>query len=189
MSDTDFLDDDMLPAPRNAASCAGHLDVDTVRADWARVYPRADFMAALTELDQMRLYRLRLAGKAFAHQVTNDSVRILLEKMADFGGTVVALVANAGIVQAYQGRIKQIRSSDTWLNIVSANYRLQLREDQIDSVWVAKKPTAEGMVTSLELFNQQGVSIARFFSSPEPGRPEPREWRDSILRLLPIFGA
>jgi putative hemin transport protein len=175
--------------PLTANDGVNRIDVNRLRADWARVNRTEDFLASQIEFDHLRLHKLRLAGKAFAHQVANDSVRVLLQKMADLGGTVMALVGNAGIVQSYQGRVKQILRSDAWLNIVSHDYRLRLREDHIDSVWVAKKPTTDGIVTSLELFNRQGISIARFFSCTEPGRPEPKEWRDSIMRLLPVFGA
>lgn len=177
------------PMPMSANEGVDHIDIDALRADWALVNDTEDFFARQTEFDSLRLHKLRLAGKAFAHQVANDSVRILLQKMADLGSTVMALVGNAGIVQAYQGHIKQLRSSDARLNILSQDHRLRLREDHIDTVWVAKKPTTNGIVTSLELFNRHGISIARFFSKPEPGRPEPREWRDSIMRLLPVFGA
>ncbi|HEY4073985.1 MAG TPA: ChuX/HutX family heme-like substrate-binding protein [Herbaspirillum sp.] len=175
--------------PMTANEGVARIDIDALRADWAHLNNTEDFFARLTEFDHLRLHKLRLAGKAFAHQVANDSARILLQKMAELGSTVMTLVGNAGIVQAYQGRIKQIRSSDVWLTITSPDHRLRLREDHIDTVWVAKKPTTDGIVTSLELFNRQGLSIARFFSKPEPGRPEPREWRDSIMRLLPVFGA
>jgi putative hemin transport protein len=175
--------------PMTANEGVARIDIDALRADWAHINDTGDFFARQTEFDHLRLHKLRLAGKAFAHQVANDSVRILLQKMAELGNTVMTLVGNAGIVQAYQGRIKQIRSSDVWLTVLSSDHRLRLREDHIDTVWVAKKPTTDGIVTSLELFNRQGLSIARFFSKPEPGQPEPREWRDSIMRLLPVFGA
>ena len=175
--------------PLTANQGVDSIDINALRADWAHLSDTGEFLARQTEFDHLRLHKLRLAGKAFAHQVAGDSVRVVLQKMADLGGTVMALVGNAGIVQAYQGKVKQILSSDAWLNIVSPDYRLRLREDHIDSVWVAKKPTVDGIVTSLELFNRQGISIARFFSCTEPGRPEPREWRDSILRLSPLFGA
>ncbi|HEY4316106.1 MAG TPA: ChuX/HutX family heme-like substrate-binding protein [Herbaspirillum sp.] len=175
--------------PLTANQGVEHIDINALRADWARINDTSEFRARQTEFDHLRLHKLRLAGKAFAHQVANDSVRVLLQKMAELGGTVMALVGNAGIVQAYQGKVKQILRSDAWLSILSSDYRLRLREDHIDSVWVAKKPTVDGIVTSLELFNRQGISIARFFSCTEPGRPEPREWRESILRLSPLFGA
>jgi putative hemin transport protein len=172
-----------------AAEDVATLDIDALRADWASIDDTEAFFARQIEFDRMRLHKLRFAGKAFAHQVANDSVRIFLQKLADLGSTVTTQVGNVGIVQAYQGRIKQICSIDSWLNILNPDYRLRLREDHIDTVWVAKKPTTDGIITSLELFNHEGVSIARFFSKPEPGKPEPREWRDSIMRLLPVFGA
>jgi putative hemin transport protein len=176
-------------APVMPAEGVARLDINALRADWARLDHAGDFFMRQVEFDRLRLHKLRLAGKAFAHQVAKDSVRILLQKMADLGSSVMAQVGNAGLVQAYQGRIRQIRSIDAWLNIMNQDYRLRLREGHIDTVWVAKKPTADGIITSLELFNRQGLGIARFFSEPEPGRPEPREWRDSIMRLLPVFGA
>lgn len=165
-----------------------HIDVDALRADWAYPEDKQAFFERQSEFDRQRLLKLRMAGKAFAHQVSNDSVRVLLQKMADVGTAVMTQVGNVGIVQAYQGRIKQIRSIDSWLNILNPGYRLRLREDRIDSVWVTKKPTTEGFVTSLELFDRQGRNIARFFSKPEAGKPEPREWRESIMRLMPVFG-
>ena len=175
--------------PVTAGEGIARIDINALRADWASVDKTEDFFARQIEFDRLRLHKLRLAGKAFAHQVANDSVRIFLQKMADLGNAVMTQVGNAGIVQAYQGRIKQIRTIDTWLNILNPDYLLRLREDHIDTVWVAKKPTTDGIITSLELFNRQGIGIARFFSKPEPGKPEPREWRDSIMRLLPVFGA
>ena len=112
----------------------------------------------------------------------------MLQRMTDFGTAIMAQVGNAGIVQAYYGKIKNIRTKDTRLKIMNNGFRLLLREEDIDSIWVAKKPTTDGIVTSLELFNRQGVQIASFLSKKSRGEPEPREWRDSIMRLMPIFG-
>jgi putative hemin transport protein len=165
------------------------VDVDALRTDWACADQTAVGFMGQTEFDSGRLHKLRLVGKAFAHQVGKDSVRIVLQKMADLGCSVVTLTGNAGVMQAYQGQPEQIRSGDAWLDILNRDYRLRLREDHIDTVWVAKKPTADGIMTSLELFNRRGVGFARFFSEPEPGKPEPHEWREAILRLLPVFGA
>jgi len=91
-------------------------------------------------------------------------------------------------VQAYYGKIKKIGSKNSRLKIANTGFRMLLREDHIDSIWVAKKPTTDGIITSLELFNRQGMQIASFLSKKDNGQPEPREWRESIMRLLPIFG-
>ncbi|WP_083439093.1 ChuX/HutX family heme-like substrate-binding protein [Herbaspirillum autotrophicum] len=164
------------------------IDINALRADWAHAHSPDDFLQQQEQFDQQRLRKLRLAGKAFAYQVANDSARIILQRMAEFGTSVMSQVGNAGIVQAYYGKIKNIRSRDSLMGIMNSGFRMQLREDHIDSVWVAKKPTTDGIVTSLELFNRQGTRIASFLSKKGSGQPEPREWRDAVMRLLPIFG-
>jgi putative hemin transport protein len=164
------------------------IDVDALRAEWAHTHNHDDFIQRQEAFDQQRLRKLRLAGKAFAYQVANDSARVILQRMTEFGTAIMAQVGNAGIVQAYYGKIKNIRIKDSRLKIMNAGFRMQLREDHIDSVWVAKKPTTDGIITSLELFNRQGTHIASFLSKKSNGQPEPREWREAIMRLMPIFG-
>jgi len=164
------------------------IDVDALRADWAHTHNHDDFIQRQEAFDQQRLRKLRLAGKAFAYQVANDSARVILQRMTEFGTSIMAQVGNAGIVQAYYGKIKNIRVKDSRLKITNSGFRMQLREDHIDSVWVAKKPTTDGIITSLELFNRQGTHIASFLSKKSNGQPEPREWREAIMRLMPIFG-
>ncbi len=39
-----------------------------------------------------------------------------------------------------------------WLNIFNTTFTLHLREDSADEVWVTRKPTSDGYVTSVELF-------------------------------------
>lgn len=164
------------------------IDINALRADWAHAHSPDDFLQQQEQFDQQRLRKLRLAGKAFAYQVANDSARVILQRMVEFGTAVMSQVGNAGIVQAYYGKIKNIRSGNSLMGIMNSSFRMQLREDHIDSIWVAKKPTTDGIVTSLELFNRQGTRIASFLSKKGNGQPEPKEWREAVMRLLPIFG-
>ncbi|HEY8378551.1 MAG TPA: ChuX/HutX family heme-like substrate-binding protein, partial [Nannocystis sp.] len=50
--------------------------------------------------------------------------------------------------------------------------------------WVVRKPTTDGVVTSLDLFDEAGDPIAAFYGAPRPGRPEIDAWRE-LLELLP----
>jgi len=171
------------------ASQIPQIDVDVLRAEWAHAHNHSDFLQRQEIFDQQRLRKLRLAGKAFAYQVANDSARIILQRMTEIGTAILAQVGNAGVVQAYYGKIKKVGTRNSRLKIMNTGFRILLREDHIDSVWVAKKPTTDGIITSLELFNRQGTRIASFLSKKANGQPEPREWRDSIMHLMPIFGA
>jgi len=178
----------LLSMPETHAPDVPQIDIDALRAEWAHTHNHNDFLQRQEIFDQQRLRKLRLAGKAFAYQVANDSARIILQRMTEFGTAILAQVGNAGVVQAYYGKIKKIGSKNSRLKIMNASFRMLLREDHIDSIWVAKKPTTDGIITSLELFNRQGMHIASFLSKKDNGQPEPREWRDSIMHLAPIFG-
>ena len=54
---------------------------------------------------------------------------------------------------------------------------MHLREDHVASAWVVKKPTEDGVVTSLELFDADGKQITLIFGKRKPGIPEREEWR------------
>jgi putative hemin transport protein len=47
-----------------------------------------------------------------------------------------------------------------------------------------RKPTADGLVSALELFDAQGETIAMFFGERKPGRPELRAWRALVDSLV-----
>lgn len=52
-----------------------------------------------------------------------------------------------------------------------------LREDAIADVWLVKKPTDYGIVTSLEAFDTDGNLIVQFFGKRKPHIPEREDWR------------
>jgi putative hemin transport protein len=46
-----------------------------------------------------------------------------------------------------------------------------------------EKPTEDGVVTSLELFDKEGEQIVTFFGARKPGKPELEGWREIISEL------
>ena len=46
-----------------------------------------------------------------------------------------------------------------------------------------EKPTADGVVTSVEAFDRAGELMAMFFGARKPGKPELQGWRDLVARL------
>jgi putative hemin transport protein len=54
----------------------------------------------------------------------------------------------------------------------------------IDSAWVVWKPTEDGSVTSLELFDADGELIASLFGKRKPGQQEDEAWRALVAGLL-----
>jgi putative hemin transport protein len=71
-----------------------------------------------------------------------------------------------------------------WLNIFNSAFTLHLREDTIAETWVTRKPTADGHVTSLELFAADGTQIAQFYGQRTEGEPEQTQWRAQVEALI-----
>ena len=66
---------------------------------------------------------------------------------------------------------------------------LHLREDAITDVWVVEKPTTDGVVTSVELFDASGELMAMFFGDRKPGQPERQDWRAIVGKAAPAASA
>jgi putative hemin transport protein len=73
---------------------------------------------------------------------------------------------------------------DQWLNVLDPDFNMHLRADHIDTLWVVKKPTEDGVVTSLEAFDSKKNMIAQFFGLRKPGIPELKDWA-ALVETLP----
>jgi putative hemin transport protein len=96
----------------------------------------------------------------------------------------MVFAGNRGNLQIHQGKIQTIRVMDNWLNILDPDFNMHLREDQIESAWVVVKPTTDGDVTGIEVFDKNKEMIVQFFGLRKPGIPELSKWRD-LLNTLP----
>jgi putative hemin transport protein len=61
---------------------------------------------------------------------------------------------------------------------------MHLREDLIESAWIVKKPTTDGVVTAIEAFDKNKEMIVQFFGLRKPGIPELEKWR-TLVESLP----
>ena len=55
--------------------------------------------------------------------------------------------------------------------------------DKISGSWVVKKPTTDGMVHSLEIFDANGNMVVQFFGKRKPGTPELPAWTELVTGL------
>jgi putative hemin transport protein len=97
---------------------------------------------------------------------------------------------NRGNLQIHQGKVRTVRvlerghtGPEHWLNILDPDFNMHMRQDLVDSAWVVKKPTEDGIVTSVELFDKERNLIAQFFGLRKPGIPELEGWKQLIEAL------
>lgn len=159
------------------------VDVAAFRLGWASLRDTHEFFGLLEKFSLTRTQALRLAPPQYVQQVEPACIAALVDNAAREGVAIMVFVANAGIIQIHSGPVKKVASMGPWLNVLDAEFNLHLREDHIASAWIVRKPTVDGMVTSVELFDADGNTIAMLFGERKPGRPELCAWRGIVETL------
>ena len=95
-------------------------------------------------------------------------------------------VGSPGVIQIHSGPVETLKEVGPWFNVLDPGFNLHLLTGAIASAWVVRKPTADGIVTSLEIFDDQNSQIALMFGVRKEGQPEREDWRaltESLERL------
>jgi putative hemin transport protein len=159
------------------------IDVDALRAGWAALTNTHEFFFLLKKVGATRTQALRLAPD-YARGVANGSHRTVLETAQKTELPIMVFVGNPGILQIHSGPVRKVKEMDGWYNVLDPHFNLHLREEGVASSWVVEKPTADGTVTSLELYDARGETVALLFSKRKPGQEETKAWPE-LLRSLP----
>lgn len=170
-------------APAKVETPDSEVDTAALHQAWSQLRDTHDFFPMLKKLGLGRLQALRLVGEDFAQAVDLDAARVLLEAAALQQVSIMVFTGNAGMVQIHTGPVHKIAIMGPWLNVLDANFNLHLRQDHIASAWLVRKPTVDGLVSSLELFDAAGNNIAMFFGARKPGQPELGSWRGLLAAL------
>lgn len=172
---------DIPPTEGDRADTA--IDVERLRSKWSAMEDTHEFFGMLRGLKVGRLQALRLAGSAFANAVPQDSLARVLEMACDTETPIMVFVGNPGCIQIHTGKVTNLKRMGPWFNVLDPTFNLHLREDAIDSAWIVRKPTRDGDVTSLELFDKDGFCFAQLFGERKPGKPEREAWRAILSRV------
>lgn len=162
------------------------VDIDLLgfQRGWLGMADTHQFFDLIKQYKLSRIQALRFAPEGHAQRVPVHFTRELLRKVAIRHIPIMVFVANRGIIQIHTGPISKVVMMDPWLNILDQNFNLHLREDDIYDSWVVRKPTDDGIVTSLELFDSKGEAIVMFFGERKPGSPELETWRGVVEDFL-----
>ena len=164
-------------APKSPEQADQQIDVQALHQAWAALRDTHDFFSLLKTHGVSRVQALRLAQPKFVQQVHCADVLRVLTAAAAREIPLMVFVGNHGMLQIHSGPIQKVWYARPWLNVLDASFNLHLRMDHIDSAWIVKKPTVDGLVTSFEIFDAQGDAIAMLFGLRKPGQQELTAWR------------
>lgn len=168
-----------IPAPKDDED----IDLDKFRNAWVNLKDTHDFFPMLRKLGLAREQAFRLIGNDYAYPVDNDASRRVLEMARDDSCEIMVFVGNRGCIQIHTGPVNKLVEHGPWYNVLDPMFNLHLCEDHIASTWVTRKPTVDGDVTAVEVFNQDGEAIVTFFGKRKPGDAELEAWRNIVARL------
>lgn len=169
------------PAPQPAP------DVAAFSAAWGAMTDTHQFFGLLKQFGLERQHSFRLVEGRFTHRVGKAALRELLMEAAFDGTPIMVFVGSPGCIQIHSGPVQRIEPMEihgkAWLNVLDPGFNLHLREDRIEHVWVVEKPTVDGVVTSVEAFDDSGELMAMFFGARKPGQSELPAWRQIVAHL------
>ena len=153
------------------------IDAAGFKENWMTLKDTHDFHGMLRKFGVTRTQGLRLAPEGHAVKITTDSLKAILHKAAETDLEIMVFTGSAGCIQIHTGLIKKLLQTGPWFNVLDPDFNMHLREDAIASVWLVKKPTDDGIITSIEVFDEAGAIIVQFFGKRKPGIPENESWR------------
>src|SRR3546814_8316419 len=81
-------------------------------------------------------------------------------------------VGSPGMVQIHTGPVTTLKQVGPWFNVLDPGFNLHLRDGDITEAWVVRKPTRDGIVTALEVYDAEGRQIAQMFGERHDGEKE-----------------
>ena len=148
--------------------------------NWIDLQDTHDFHGMLRKHGLSRTQALRLAPKGFAEQISVSALKEILQKASEKQTEIMVFTGSPGCIQIHTGRINKLLETGPWFNVLDLEFNMHLMLEGIASAWLVKKPTVDGLVHSIEVFDSKGTTIVQFFGKRKPGIPESEAWR-SIL--------
>lgn len=180
---------EITPAETEAYSAT--VDGTKLLEEWASLKDTHDFFGMLRRHNVHRYHALELANGKFSYPVDPSAApKYILDEASATKLPIMIFAGNRGNLQIHQGKVRTIRllerghtGPEHWLNILDPDFNMHLRQDLVDTAWVVKKPTEDGIVTSVELFDKERNLVAQFFGLRKPGIPELEGWSKLVTGL------
>lgn len=150
---------------------------------WSELKDTHDFFPMLRRLKLARHQALALAEGMYTRRVALDAHATVIKQAAACALEMMCFVSSRGVIEIFSGRIKQVKRLGTWFNVLDPHFNLHLDESAVAHAWVVSKPTVDGPVHSLEIYDAEHTLILQCFGLRKPGQPERPAWQQLLEAL------
>ncbi len=162
---------------------AGQRSPKDVRDAWEALKDVHHFHAMLKRLGISRMEALSLVGEDYAQPLTLSDAEQSLRLAQQRGVSLMLFVGNAGVVQIHTGCIHKLLRVGPWFNVLDPKFNLHLNTEQIASVWLVRRPSSDGIISSLEMYNVDQELVLTLFGERKPGQVEQADWQQLLSDL------
>jgi putative hemin transport protein len=159
------------------------IDLEGLRAAWRAMKDTHEFFGMLAKFKVGRVQAMRLIGQEFARELPARALRSALEAAAGDETPIMIFVGNRGCIQIHTGPVKRLVEVHGWFNVLDPTFNLHLRDEGVARVFSVRKPTEDGIVTSIEAFDDRDRNILLMFGERKPGKPELEQWRALVAKI------
>lgn len=174
--------------PQNLLNTPDEIDRQALDADWRQLKDVHHFQAMLKKHKLDRIPAYHLIGTEFAEPLAPEAFEAALTKAAEKTLSIMVFVGSEGVVQIHTGPVKKLMRTGPWFNVLDPGFNLHANTELIRHAWIIRKPTKDGIVTSLEVFDADGKQLALLFGERTEGQQEMPEWKaltDTLIKEFP----
>lgn len=176
-----------LPSEEEPAS---ELPVDFDQArfaqEWSELKDVHEYHGMLKKHGLSRTQALSKIGDQWATKLDQNSIKSAITLAQEENCNIMVFVGNKGCIQIFSGEVHRLMQQGPWFNVLDPGLNLHLREDLIAETWAIKRPSSDGIITSIEAFNAKGDSILTLFGKRKPGNPELAMWQNIVAKVIDL---
>ncbi|RVU38254.1 hemin-degrading factor [Hwanghaeella grinnelliae] len=181
---------DVTPYPEKKADTADEkIDRGAMLEEWSELKDPHDFRKVLSNHGVGRHQAMRLAEGRFTERAPLSAMSDVLLLAASRKIPIMVFVANRGCIQIHTGLVENIKKMGDWLNVLDPDFNLHLREDRIVDAFIVRKPSDDGTITSLEVYDADNELIVTVFGLRKPGNQELEAWRTLTAEVAGTMSA
>lgn len=154
---------------------------------WLGLTDIHQFYIVINKLGIDRASSYAQAPEGTTYQLEPKALESLLNLAQQQAEPIMTFVGNKGIVQIQTGIVHNVKRIGDWLNILDkpqTDFTLHLNDEALAQVWCIKRPTKDGIVTSIEGFDANGNTIVTFFGLRQEGEPEKAYWQQMTATVI-----
>lgn len=173
----------VAPPPRQAPAVALRIDPDALRRQWGAIRDVHEGQAIIQRHGGDRRQVYRALGPRFARPQRAEVVEALLEQLSAHSIESMIFVMNDAAVQSFAGVVCKLLRTGPWFNVLDPGFNLHIKTFGIGEAWFVRKPTEQGWVSTLDVFDHDGREILLITDRRERGQRESACWTELLEAL------